>query len=48
MILAFYYVSWVNSSGTARLPPFGKMLEGVKPDFIENSLVKAINRFSKL
>lgn len=42
----FYYVSWVNSSGSARLPPFGKILEGVKPDFIENSLVKAINRFS--
>ncbi len=33
-----------NSKG--RLPPFGKVLQRVKPDFIENLLVKAINRFN--
>lgn len=43
----FFYVSWVNSAGGARLPPFGKTLEGVKPNFIEDCLVKAINRFSE-
>lgn len=44
----FFYITWVNSSGSGsgRLPPFGKTLEGVKPDFIENLLVKAINRFN--
>ena len=44
-----YYITWVNStasSSAGRLPPFGKVLECVKPDFIENMLVKAINRFS--
>jgi hypothetical protein len=43
-----FYVTWVNSIGSGgRLPPFGKTLDGVKSDFIENILVKAINRFSK-
>ena len=44
-----YYITWVNataSSSAGRLPPFGKVLECVKPDFIENLLVKAINRFN--
>ena len=45
-----FYITWVNStasSSAGRLPAFGKTLECVKPDFIENLLVKAINRFSK-
>jgi dynein heavy chain 2 len=49
----YFYISWGDSSSAlsssaARLPPFGKVLEGVKSDYIENMLVKAINRFSKL
>ena len=47
----FFYISWTSSatsSGAGRLPPFGKVLEAVKSDFIENMLVKAINRFSKI
>jgi hypothetical protein len=46
-----FYISWAQSgagSSAGRLPPFGKVLEGVKADFIENMLVKAINRFSKI
>ena len=44
----FYYITWVNTTTTtgSRLPPFGKTLEGVKPDFIESLLAKAINRFN--
>lgn len=43
-----FYVSWGESgpSGGGRLPAFGKTLEGVKADYIENLLVKAINRFN--
>lgn len=44
-----FYISWANStvsSGAGRLPPFGKPLDGVKAEFIENMLVKAINRFN--
>ncbi len=44
-----FYITWTNtaSSSGARLPAFGKSLEGVRSDFIEGLLVKAINRFSK-
>jgi len=44
-----YYITWstsIGSSGGGRLPPFGKVLQCVKPEFIENLLVKAINRFN--
>jgi hypothetical protein len=41
----FHYITW-NSTTSGRLPPFGKTLECVRPDYIENLLVKAINRFS--
>jgi hypothetical protein len=47
MISDYHYITW-NSTASGRLPPFGKVLEGVRPDYIENLLVKAINRFSKL
>jgi hypothetical protein len=46
ILLEFHYITW-NTSSSARLPPFGKILEGVKSDYIEGMLVKAINRFSK-
>lgn len=44
----YYYITWATSisSAAGRLPPFGKVLQCVKPDFIENLLVKAINRFN--
>ena len=48
-LIDYFYITWGNSastSGGGRLPPFGKILECVKADFIENLLVKAINRFS--
>jgi hypothetical protein len=42
-------LSWASSSasGAARLPPFGRTLDGVKAEYIESMLVKAVNRFSK-
>lgn len=45
----YYYITWSTTLGSSagRLPPFGKVMQCVKPDFIENLLVKAINRFSK-
>ena len=43
------FITWFDglTSGGARLPPFGKMLQGVDSKFIESMLDKAVNRFSK-
>lgn len=45
------YISWADGVATAagaKLPPFGKVLQGVDSKFIESMLDKAVNRFSKL
>ena len=41
-----YFISWEKSSGSSRLPSFGKILHGVNSEYIKNDLATAINRFS--
>jgi hypothetical protein len=43
------FITWFDgiTSGGARLPPFGKLLQGVDSKFIESMIDKAVNRFSK-